>query len=67
MNGIVNFIKDAYYELTEQMTWPKWNDLQSATVVVVVSTVILALFLFAVDKVFSESLKGLFALLNGIF
>lgn len=61
---MIDFVKGAYYEFTQQVTWPKWNVLQSSTVVVAVATLILALFLYGVDTLFSEAINGLYNLLK---
>ncbi|AFR34966.1 hypothetical protein B739_0362 [Riemerella anatipestifer RA-CH-1] len=42
-------------------------DLQSSTTVVAVSTLILALFTFGVDTLFSRSINNLFSLLINLF
>ena len=61
---MIDFVKGAYFEFTQQVTWPKWNVLQSSTVVVAVATLILALFLYGVDTLFSEAINGLYKILK---
>lgn len=61
---MIDFIKGAYVEFTEHVTWPKWNVLQSSTVVVAVATLMLAIFLYGVDSLFSEAINGLYTLLK---
>lgn len=63
-NKMIDFIKGAYYEFTNHVTWPKWNVLQSSTVVVAVATLILAVFLYGVDSLFSEAINGLYTILK---
>ena len=53
MKGIVDFLKGSYFEFSHNVTWPKWNELQSSTIVIAIATLILAIFLFAVDTSFS--------------
>ena len=53
MKGIVNFLRGSYFEFTHNVTWPKWNELQSSTIVIAISVLILAIFLFGVDSSFS--------------
>ena len=36
------------------MTWPTWEELQNNTVLVVVASIILALTIFVMDKVFGN-------------
>ena len=67
MNSLINFLKDSYSEFRYKVEWPKWADLQSSTIVVAVATVILALFTFGVDSLFSVSIKNLYSLFIGLF
>jgi preprotein translocase subunit SecE len=57
-----NFIKESYQELVEKTTWPKWDDLQSNTVTVAGSSVVIALVIFAADKFFEFSVDSYFEL-----
>ena len=61
---MIDFVKGAFYEFTQHVTWPKWSVLQSSTVVVAVATLILALFLYGVDNLFSEAINGLYKMLK---
>ncbi|ADQ82665.1 preprotein translocase subunit SecE [Riemerella anatipestifer] len=67
MSSLVSFLKDSYIEFKDKVEWPKWVDLQSSTTVVAVSTLILALFTFGVDTLFSRSINNLFSLLINLF
>ncbi|AIH01976.1 preprotein translocase subunit SecE [Riemerella anatipestifer] len=67
MSSLVSFLKDSYVEFKDKVEWPKWMDLQSSTTVVAVSTLILALFTFGVDTLFSRSINNLFSLLINLF
>jgi len=67
MSSLINFIKDSYSEFRYKVEWPKWADLQSSTVVVAVGTVVLALFTFGVDSLFSTAIKNALSLLIGVF
>ncbi|MCL2705440.1 MAG: preprotein translocase subunit SecE [Spirochaetaceae bacterium] len=48
MRKIVNFFKESYSEL-RKVVWPSRSDVASSTKVVIVSTIIFALVLGAVD------------------
>lgn len=67
MNSLINFIKDSYSEFRYKVEWPKWPELQSSTVVVAVATIILALFTFGVDSLFSTAIKNILAIFIGFF
>jgi len=62
---VINYIKESYYEFRDHVTWPSWASLQQDTIIVAVATVILALFLYAVDSLFGNLvIKHLFELLR---
>ncbi|MGB0788566.1 MAG: preprotein translocase subunit SecE [Marinirhabdus sp.] len=54
---MVNYIKESYTELKNHVTWPSWAEAQRLTVVVAVFSVILALLVFGVDRVFSNIIE----------
>lgn len=64
MKGIVDFFKGSYIEFAHHVTWPKWNELQSSTIVIAVCTLILAVFLFGVDTLFSDAINGFYKLMK---
>ena len=67
MSSFVDFIKGSYSEFRHKVEWPKWSDLQSSTIVVTISTVILALFTFGVDELFSKAISNIIGMLIDMF
>lgn len=65
--SLVDFIKGSYTEFKDKVEWPKWPELQSSTIVVTIATVILALFVFGVDSLFSKSIENILAMLINLF
>ena len=65
--SLVDFLKGSYTEFKDKVEWPKWPDLQTSTIVVTISTVILALFTFGVDSLFSKSIANLITILINLF
>ena len=65
--SLVEFIKGSYTELKDKVEWPKWPDLQSSTIVVTIATVILALFVFGVDSLFSKSIANVISIFINLF
>lgn len=59
MNRFVSFIRESYQELTLKVTWPKRNELQNNSTLVLVASAIFALVIFGIDRVF-ETLLGWF-------
>ena len=56
---IINFFQDIYKEM-KKVTWPKKNELKDSTIIVVVTMVVFAIFVYIVDKGISEFLKVIF-------
>ena len=56
---IINFFLDIYKEM-KKVTLPKKTELKDSTVIVLVTMVIFAAFVYAVDKGISEFLKVIF-------
>jgi len=67
MSSLIDFLKGSYTEFKDKVEWPKWPDLQSSTIVVAISTVILAMFTFGVDTLFSTTIKNIVSSLINIF
>lgn len=67
MSSFINFIKHSFLEFKEKVEWPKGKELQNSTIIVAVSTLILAIFTFGVDSVFSLAIKNIYSLFIGFF
>ena len=67
MSSLIDFLKGSYTEFKDKVEWPKWPDLQSSTIVVAISTVILAMFTYGVDTLFSTTIKNFVSSLINIF
>jgi len=59
---MINYIKESFQELSTQVTWIPMSEAQKSTVVVAIFTVLFALAVFAVDKVFQLGLEQFFKL-----
>ena len=62
MKKIQLYIKSSFDELLKKVTWPSWKELQSSSIVVAISTVIIALIIYLMDKVFSTVLDLYYSL-----
>jgi preprotein translocase subunit SecE len=62
--GLVNYIKDSFEELKNNVTWENREQAQKDTVLVAVFTIIFALAVFAVDKFFQTGLEQFFNIFN---
>ena len=60
MAGIVNYIKESFGELKNNVSWTPWAEAQSLTVLVAVFSIIFSLVIWGVDTVFSRVIKAYF-------
>jgi len=47
-----NYIAETVTEMTQNVTWPTWKELQSNALIVVIASVIFAVLVFAMDQIF---------------
>ncbi len=62
MSKIQAYFKDSYDELVHKTTWPTWPELQRTAVLVAVASIVIALIIFAMDKIISEALEAFYGL-----
>ena len=56
MQKLMQYLKDVRSEMLK-VSWPTWNELTGATVLVIILSVIMALFVFFCDRLLSEIMK----------
>lgn len=56
---IIGFFVDVYKEMSK-VTWPRRDELQDSTILVLVVCLIIAAFVYLVDTIVSQALKGIF-------
>ena len=52
MAGIRTYIEETVYELTQKVSWPTWEELQKSSIIVLITSVIIALAVWVMDYVF---------------
>ena len=62
MMNIINYVKESFKELRNNVTWISWEEAQKSTAVVALFTVLFALAVFIADKFFQTLLKNIFEL-----
>lgn len=60
MAAIVNYIKESFGELKNNVSWPTWAEAQSSTILVAVFSIIFSLAIWGVDTVFSKVITSYF-------
>jgi preprotein translocase subunit SecE len=64
MSKIGNYIAETRNELVNKVSWPTWTELQSSAIVVMISSVIIALVVFAMDFVFEILMKNAYEIIK---
>lgn len=62
MSKFTNYFKESYKELTQKVTWPTWQKLQSSAIVLMVASVIFAVVIFLMDYAFQNILTAIYSL-----
>ena len=65
MAGFVNYVKESFGELKNNVSWPTWAEAQSLTVLVAVFSIIFSLGIWGIDTVFSRAISFYFEWING--
>jgi preprotein translocase subunit SecE len=58
-NKIIGFFTDIVKEM-KKVTWPKREELKESTMVVIITSLIFAVFVYIIDKIINEGLKLIF-------
>lgn len=62
MNKFSVFVKESYDELMHKVTWPKWDQLQQSTMIVLGATLFITGIVALMDFVANGSLKFIYSL-----
>ena len=57
MNKFRTYIQDTTNELLTKVSWPTWSELQGSAIVVMITSVIIAVIVFAMDWMFSNLMQ----------
>jgi len=61
---ITNFVKDSYYELNEKVSWPKWDQLQQSTMIVLGATIFITAIVALMDFIANGAMKFIYSLFS---
>jgi preprotein translocase subunit SecE len=64
MSKISNYIAETRNELVNKVSWPTWPELQSSAIVVMISSVIIALVVFGMDFIFEVLMKQAYDIIS---
>ena len=62
MNKFTDFAKESYVEMTEKVSWPKWDQLTQSTMIVLGATLFITLIVGIMDFVANNSMKFIYSL-----
>ena len=62
MNKFSVFVKESYKELMEKVTWPKWDQLQQSTMIVLGATLFITAVVARMDFIANGSMKFIYSL-----
>ena len=62
MAKIATYVKESWKELTTKVTWPTWDKLQNSAILVMVTTLILALIIWLIDLIIRSVMMGIYQL-----
>ena len=62
MGKFTNNVKEYFVELTKKTSWPSWDTLQSSAILVMVTTVLLAVVLWLIDLAFHSLMSLIYTL-----
>ncbi|MCU0327060.1 MAG: preprotein translocase subunit SecE [Spirosomaceae bacterium] len=60
MSKVQEFFKNSYEEVTKEVTWPQWGELQGSASLVLIASIIFALVVGAIDFVIDNGLRLLY-------
>ncbi len=61
MKKLLSFFQESYNEITQKVFWPPYKELQSNAYLVLIASLILALVIGGIDKVFDISVGFLYS------
>ena len=60
MQKLIEFIKESVVEMRDKVSWPKYKDLQSSSVLVLVASMIFALLIGVIDLAFDNAMSWVY-------
>jgi preprotein translocase subunit SecE len=62
MKKIVTYFQESYKELMHKVTWPSWKELQGSAILVMVSSMIIAVVVALMDLGFKNLMTAIYNL-----
>jgi preprotein translocase subunit SecE len=62
MKSILIYLQEAYKELIHKVTWPSWKELQGSAILVMVSSLMIAVVVALMDLAFKNLMHLIYSL-----
>jgi preprotein translocase subunit SecE len=62
MKKIVMYLQESYKELVFKVTWPSWKELQGSAMLVMVSSLLIAIVVAVMDLGFKNMMTAIYSL-----
>jgi len=63
--SIINYIKDSFSELKNNVTWSSWSEVQRLTIIVAIFSILLSLAIWGADELLIKVIEAFYSLING--
>ena len=60
--NLIKDIKESYRELVYKVSWPTQKDLINSSVLVLIASIIIAVFIWVVDKIFNSLMELIYSI-----
>lgn len=57
MSAVVNFVKESFDEMKHKVSWPKYSQLQSSSILVLIGSLLFALLIGIMDFAFKNGME----------
>ncbi len=64
MKKIILYLEESYKELVHKVTWPSWKELQGSAIVVMISSMIIALIVALMDLGFKNLMNAIYSIFS---
>jgi preprotein translocase subunit SecE len=64
MKKIVAYFEESYKELVHKVTWPSWKELQGSAILVMISSMFIAIIVALMDLGFKNLMNAIYSLFS---
>jgi preprotein translocase subunit SecE len=64
MKKLIYYLQESYKELVHKVTWPSWKELQGSAILVMISSLIIALVVALMDFGFKNMMSAIYNLFS---